>query len=372
VGRRRQLSFCAIVVGMTGGPTVGLLQGCHQRFFVPPGVDAAVDAGGNDGLTPLTLDISVTGCASFDLGSVACSGTAPLEVSFSPVGSPALTTFVWTFGDGTPPSLDRAPMHTYALPGSYDVTVTGAGTADGMMSQVMQLRRSFVIVQPVATGASCDVDGQCGDGLHCLCQSGTGCGSAFLRGICSTGCATGICGAGATCAAYAIGTTTDGGLPPDGAPPPDGGSPLCLAACQADTDCAAGFVCEDLLGGSPTSASWVRGCLPRGAAGDLGSSCRNPNNLLDGTRCTTALCADLGTLGVCSASCDTAHPCPAGAACARLTGGKQLCLAACSAAQPCTHDPTLRCQVGTPGDAATGGGLQILAGDAGASYCAPI
>lgn len=370
MGRRRQLSFCAIVVGMTCGPTVGLLQGCHQRFFVPPGIDAAVDANGNDGLTPLTLDISVTGCASFDLGAVACSGTAPLTVSFSPVGSPELTMFVWSFFDGSPVSSDRAPTHTYSLPGSYDVKVTG----EGSVGSVMQLRRSLIVVQPVATGAPCDVDGQCGDGLHCLCQPGTGCGSAFLRGICSTGCETGFCGAGATCAAYALGAAADGGLPPDGGPPPDGGSPVCLAACQTDTDCAAGFVCEDLLGGSSTSAGWVRGCLPRGAAGDLGASCRNPNGLLDGTRCTTALCADLGTLGVCSASCDTAHPCPAGAACAHLTGGRQLCLAACSAAQPCTRDPSLGCQVGTPGDAGTdaGGGLQIIAGDAGASYCAPL
>jgi hypothetical protein len=56
---------------------------------------------------------------------------------------------VWTFGDGTPSSLDRASIHTYALPSSYDVKVTGAGTTAGMMSQVMQLlRRSLIVVQP--------------------------------------------------------------------------------------------------------------------------------------------------------------------------------------------------------------------------------
>jgi hypothetical protein len=371
VGRRRQLSFCAILFGMMSGPGVGLLQGCHQRFFVPPGTDAAIDGTGNDGLTPLTLDIAVTGCATFDITAVACSGTAPLAVSFSPVGSPELTTFVWTFGDGTPPSLDRAPMHTYTLPGSYDVTVTGAGTTAGMMSQVMQLRRSLIVVQPDATGTPCDVEGQCGDGLHCLCQPGTGCGAAFLRGICSTSCQTGFCGAGAACAAYAPGGPADGG------PPTDAGSSLCLAACQMDSDCSAGFVCEELLAGGSTGASWVRGCLPLGAAGDLGASCRNANGLLDGTRCTTGLCADLGALGLCSAACDDSRPCPAGAGCAHFSGGQQLCLTACSAAQPCTRNASLGCKVGTAGDAGSDGGAGFAivgagpGADAGATYCAP-
>jgi hypothetical protein len=365
VDRRRQLSFCALAVVTMSGPVVGLLQGCHQRFFAPPGVDAAVDANGNDGLTPLTLDISVTGCGAFDLAAVACSGAAPLTVSFSPVGSPELTSFVWSFGDGSPTVLDRAPTHTYTLPGSYDVKVTGGGS----VGMVMQLRRSLIVVQPVATGAPCDIDAQCGDGLRCLCQPGTGCGSAFLRGICSTGCATGFCGAGATCASYVPGAGTDGGLPPDG------GSPLCLATCQTDSDCSAGFVCQDFLPGGSTSGSWVRGCLPLGAARNLGSPCRNANGQLDGTQCSTALCANLGTLGLCSAACDLAHPCPAGAACAHLSGGQQLCLIACSAAQPCTRDPAFGCKV--PGDAGTGtdGGsvLQIVGpADAGAAYCAPL
>ncbi len=359
--RRRQLSFCATIIGMTIGP----LLGCHQRVFAPPGTDAsAADAAGNDGLAPLTLDIAVTGCAAFDTTTVACSGTAPLAVSFSPVGSPELTSFLWTFGDGTPASSDRAPSHIYTLPGSYDVKVTGGGT----VGTVSQLRRSLIVVQPVATGAPCDIDGQCSDGLHCLCQPGAGCGVAFLRGICSTSCQTGFCGAGAACAAYGPGAPRDAGVSTDAA------APLCLASCSTSADCSAGFVCENLLAGASTTATWVRGCLPVGAAGDLGASCRNANGLLVGALCTTGLCTNFGTLGICSATCDDNHPCPSGAGCAHFGTGQQICLVSCSAANPCSSDPSIVCRTATGPDGGTPAGtvFQITGGDAGATYCAPM
>jgi PKD repeat protein len=366
VDRRRQLSFCATIIGMTIGP----LLGCHQRVFVPPGADAATaDATGSDGLAPLTLDIAVTGCATLTITTIAtttnvvCTGTAPLTVSFSPVGSAELTEFLWDFGDRTPPSSDRAPTHTYTLPTSYTVRLTG----DGSVGSVTQQRRSLIVVQPVATGASCDIDGQCGNGLRCLCQPGAGCGTAFLRGICSTSCPTGFCGAGAACAAYAPGAPIDAGLGTDA------GAPLCLASCSTSADCPAGLVCENLLAGAPSTATWVRGCLPVGAAGDLGASCRNANGLLVGTHCTTGLCTNFGTLGLCSATCDDDHPCPSGAGCAHFATGQQICLPTCSATSPCSTDPSIICRTAT-GDAgaSAAAGFQITGNDAGATYCAPM
>jgi PKD repeat protein len=362
VDRRRQLLFCAVMAG-------GLL-GCHQRVFVPPGTDAATDAHGTDGLTPLTLDIAVTGCASFDSAAVSCTGTAPLTVSLSPVGSSQLTSFLWSFGDGTPASSDRAPTHTYTLPGSYDVNVTGAGT----VGTVSQQRRSLIVVQPVSAGAPCDVDNQCGDGLRCICQPGSGCGAAFLRGLCSTTCNTGFCGAGAICVAYVPGTSTgiDAGLPGDAAPAPGdaAAAPLCLAACQIDADCAAGFVCQQLIAAASATGGWVRGCLPLGAAGDFGASCRNANGDLDDTRCTTRYCAAVGALGLCTATCDGSHPCPTGAACGHVDAGR-ICLPGCSASSPCPTDPRLACKEPAPADAGADGGFSIVTGDAGATYCAP-
>ena len=151
--------------------------GCHQRAYMAPVGDAAVGDVGGDLFAPLTLDISVTGCPSFDVVNVVCSGSAPMTVSFAPVGSPALTTFLWTFGDGTQSSSERAPSHTYALPGKYDVSVTGQGSTVGSLSQI---RRQLISVEPLTTGAACDVDSQCGDGLHCRCKSGSGCGAGVL------------------------------------------------------------------------------------------------------------------------------------------------------------------------------------------------
>jgi hypothetical protein len=373
VASGRQLSVCAAAVAMAT-----LAAGCHQRVYVPPVGDAGTaDGGGNDGaLIPLTLDIAVTGCASLDVDAtstvttVVCSGVAPLAVTFSPVGSPVLTSFLWSFGDGSPTSSDRAPMHTYTLPGSYDVKVTASnGTAGNI--QLSQTRRSLILAQSVPTGGACDLDGQCSDGLNCLCQPGTGCGAAFLRGFCSTTCATGFCGAGAACVDYAPGATPDAGTT-DADAAGSVSAPLCLAACQTDTDCPTGFTCQSFPAGASTTGGWARGCLPLGAAGDLGASCRNANGVLDDSRCSTGSCADLGQLGVCSGVCDTTHACPSGAACAALGGGRQLCLSACSTTQPCSGDPGLSCRTaGADAGADAGAAFNIIGGDAGATYCAP-
>jgi hypothetical protein len=356
------------------------VAGCHQRVYVPPVSDAAADASGSDGvLIPLTLDIAVTGCASLDVEvssmtmvtTVVCSGVAPLTVTFSPVGSPVLTSFLWSFGDRSPASSDRAPIHTYTLPGTYSVMVTGSGIMNNMTSQLSQTRRSLIVVQSVATGGACDLDGQCGNGLRCLCQPGTGCGAAFLRGFCSTTCATGFCGAGAACADYASGPTPDAGTNgADAASPVT--APLCLAACQTDADCPTGFTCQSFSAGGSASGGWARGCLPLGAAGDLGASCRNADGVLDDSRCSTGSCADLGQLGMCSGPCDITHGCPSGAACAALGGGRQLCLSACSTTQPCSGDPGLSCRTASAdGGADAGAAFSIIGGDAGATYCAP-
>jgi hypothetical protein len=331
---------------------------CHQRVYTPPSVDAGGKSdGGIDGPpTPPSLRISVTGCEAFEVVSMVCSGSAPLSVSFAPVGSPSFTNFLWSFGDGTPPSTERAPMHTFTLPGPYDVSVTGQlGDTGGAVPGLDCL----VSVAPLAAGSACDVDKQCGAGLRCLCQVGSGCGPAFSRGICSTTCATGFCGTGAVCADIALG--------PAGA---DSGAtaPVCLADCSGSATCGPGYVCQQIPGG-PNADAWVRGCLPLGAANDFGLSCRDANGVLQDGACTTGLCADVGALGMCTIACDGTHPCPADAACARLSGGRQLCLPACSTTSPCTGDPGLVCT--TASDAGVDGGLTITGGNAGVAYCAP-
>jgi hypothetical protein len=100
------------------------------------------------------------------------------------------------------------------------------------------------------------------------------------------------------------------------------------------------LVCQTLPAGS---ASWTHGCLPLGAAADLGASCRDASDALSDAACTTGSCADVGALGVCSATCDDGHPCPDQAACALLADGRRLCLLTCSADPDCGRDPLLGC-----------------------------
>jgi PKD repeat protein len=362
VGRRKP-SLRRVTVALAAAGTFA--TSCHARTSATSSGDAATDAA-VDGPAPLTLDISVTGCAVFDLTAITCNGWAPLALSFSPVGSLQLTTFLWTFGDGSSPSSARAPMHTYALPGSYDVSVTGAGVAVGSISQ---RRLGFVVVEPQPVGQPCDVDAQCAHGLACACKPGSGCPSAFARGICSTACATGFCGAGAACAAFALGQSgADGGADAGGSPS------VCLATCQADADCATGFVCQSFRAGGAGAAGWVRGCLPMGAAADVGGSCRSASGRLDGSLCTTDNCVDVGALGLCTAAC-TAAPgsCPAGFGCARLPDGQFACLRACEPGQPCSSDPQLTCAAPTTttAPASDAGGFTIIGSVDGGAYCGP-
>ena len=104
--------------------------GGHGGAVVPS--DGGTDGGGGDFPAPPTLQIAITGCASFDPVAARCAGTPPLTVAFAPVGSPELTRFEWTFGDGSPLTRERAPRHTYTLPGEYLVRVVGGGSIGGV------------------------------------------------------------------------------------------------------------------------------------------------------------------------------------------------------------------------------------------------
>jgi len=59
------------------------------------------------------------------------TGTAPLAVTFTNASSGKITEYYWDFGDGAT-SFEANPAHTYASPGSFDVTltVTGPGGSD--------------------------------------------------------------------------------------------------------------------------------------------------------------------------------------------------------------------------------------------------
>ena len=55
-------------------------------------------------------------------------GEFPLEVHFTDLSSGAVERWDWDFGDNSPHSLDRDPVHTYVEPGNYSVTLEVMGT----------------------------------------------------------------------------------------------------------------------------------------------------------------------------------------------------------------------------------------------------
>jgi hypothetical protein len=80
------------------------------------------------------------------------------------------------------------------------------------------------------------------------------------------------------------------------------------------------------------------------------------------------VCADLGALGVCSATCAGGVACPPGTSCARFGDGDALCLTTCSTSAPCETDPLLACEMGTGAGAL---GFVTPAPAPTATFCAP-
>jgi PKD repeat protein len=417
---RRGLA-CSLVIGLAALAAAG----CKSSAAVSAdaGLDAApVDASAADVATALGLDFVATGCASgnnarADGGVAHCTGTAPLTLTFSPVGSATLTRYRWTFGDGTAPSSERAPTHTYVLPGLYGVTVA----AEGSSGSVSRQRPNFVDVAPNAAGQPCNIDGQCATGLSCLCGEGAPCGDGFTHGICTRACPASGCEPGAACARVPLpaapADTADAGAAdvpistyaadadadaaadapasPDaaadgdaagrdadaadaaardaGAADASAAAPtpglLCIGTCLQDADCADGLVCSPLPGQAP--GSWVSVCVPASLR-RVGEPCRNARGQLDDGLCASGQCADLGALGLCSASCAGGVACPPGAACATFGDGRALCVETCSATSSstasCTRDPLLACETGTGGGAL---GFAVFPPMPSAKFCAP-
>ncbi|NOT29161.1 MAG: PKD domain-containing protein, partial [Planctomycetes bacterium] len=58
-----------------------------------------------------------------DFGAAPASGVAPLSVAFTDLSSSNATGWAWDFGDGTASTLE-SPVHVFAAPGTYDVTLS--------------------------------------------------------------------------------------------------------------------------------------------------------------------------------------------------------------------------------------------------------
>jgi hypothetical protein len=289
-----------------------------------------------------------------------CVGHAPLTLTFVPVASENVDSYVWTFGEPneTPLRYDT-PTHTFVLPGSFDVTLTVGGPAGTLTVKHVP---PFVQVLPNPTGWPCDGPEQCESDLQCTCphavSTDTSCPAAFGgqgRALCTRGCDKDAdCGAGAACADVGLSASWR--------------DPFCVATCSAGTTCPDGLSCRDLPAGGATG-TWFSACFPD-FLGDVGVPCLDAGGEPEPWTCLGGVCLELGSFGYCSAACEIGG-CPTGSECARVggAGGHSVCLATCDASS-CSDDPLLGCEAP---DATGMLGFEIVdtTPPAGATYCAP-
>lgn len=76
------------------------------------------------------------------------SGEAPHEVRFSDLSRGEIGHWEWDFGDGSPPSSSRHPVHLYREPGKYSVSLTIYGTG----TQARIEKRNYVFVENPSNG----------------------------------------------------------------------------------------------------------------------------------------------------------------------------------------------------------------------------
>lgn len=279
-----------------------------------------------------------------------CAGASPLTVTFHPLAPGEVEEYRWRFGDEmgmTDPVETPIPIHTYALPGTYDVSlsVSGPGGSNAVSKD------GFIVVNAADLGSACTLDAQC-DAGECVCSDGT-CPPALQTGMCSMRCGALACEDG-VCAdlAPAAGTTDDWH------------DELCVQDCASE-ECLAPLTCQSLRA---KAGGWVRGCFAPGLLAPVGGSCRDELGVPDPSRCASDTCLDEGARGLCSAACLTSAECPEDSVCATFGGALgSRCIARCDAFA-CDQDPWLGCEA--PGITAPRG-FTVPETPSAAGYCAP-
>jgi PKD repeat protein len=88
-------------------------------YALSDSVGAPIIPVANDGQIDFLGDTPVA-----DFSAVPQSGCVPLEVCFTDESANSPTSWLWDFGDGSPPSAEQNPCHTYQNPGPYTVSLT--------------------------------------------------------------------------------------------------------------------------------------------------------------------------------------------------------------------------------------------------------
>ena len=129
-----------IDVGNTTSRTISnLTEGATYHFAV-----TAYDALHTE--TGFSNDVSATipyGAPSARFTASATSGVAPLAMNFVSTSTGRISTYAWTFGDGTT-STAKSPSHVYFVEGLYSVSLTVTGSGGSNTTTV----RNYVSVTP--------------------------------------------------------------------------------------------------------------------------------------------------------------------------------------------------------------------------------
>lgn len=322
---------------------------------------AATSDGGSsaDAAAPLIwVDFSVSGCtgdadapADPDAGVAdePCVGAAPMALSFAPLAPARIDVYNWNFGDGQSSS-DASPVHVYAAPGVYDVSLS----AQGPGGTAVVNKTGLVVVGLSVLAGPCGGDEDCQSGT-CLCDDELCPG--LDDGLCTASCAVDPCDSG-VCVELAAGNPAD---------PAPWQEHLCLPECTSDDSCPVGRACRELL--AADGSGWVKACFSPQLLGAIGDSCADEDGILQDSACASGLCLSEGARGLCSADCSS-QACPDSAACATFEGSPAdpVCLARCDEDTSCDSDPYLACEL------AGGAGDKDFTVDETASgdgYCAP-
>jgi PKD repeat protein len=139
------------------GSTVNATDQNPVHTYLAPGTYTvsltASNAGGSNTFTRtgyITVSSSGIPAPVAAFSGTPTSGTAPLTVTFTDSSTNTPTAWLWTFGDGdTTNATDQNPVHTYAAPGTYTVSLTASNAGGSNMVTMV----NYITVSPSAAMA---------------------------------------------------------------------------------------------------------------------------------------------------------------------------------------------------------------------------
>ena len=172
------------ITGLTAGATYYCVTTAYDstRLESPYSNQISVAIPSLPGTTPSPLPVPPAPLAAFSASVV--SGIAPLSVNFLDSTSGSVTSWFWTFGDGTTSALQN-PNHVYGAAGSYAVTLTATGPG-GFTSRTLA---NGIVVSgaPAVSGLVAAYGFEEGAGDRVLDASGYGNSGVVLNATWSTG-----------------------------------------------------------------------------------------------------------------------------------------------------------------------------------------